>query len=170
MVRPWRQGEGSLSYRADELRKSLVYSIALEKTWLKPGEKIYALQSSGNWGAARSRDQVDLLMAAGCYEEAIPLYAAFAHWRKVGDALFALGRINEAKIEYEKGPNEAGGGYKAFRNGPDRDRLIALAAAEGNWGEALKQVREGSPEPLFGKDVVFGGSSRAKARLCAVSL
>jgi len=47
-------------------------------------------------------------MAAGCFEEAIPLYAAFAHWRKVGDALFALGRIDEAKVEYEKGPNEAG--------------------------------------------------------------
>lgn len=151
--------------RAEELRKSVVYSIALEKTWLNPAEKIYALQSSGTWGAARSRDQGDLLMAAGCFEEAIPLYAAFAHWRKVGDALFALGRIDEAKVEYEKGPNEAGGDYKAFRKGPDRDRLIALAATQGDWAEALKQVREGSPEPLFGKDVVFGGASRAKAPL-----
>lgn len=162
---PWTKGEWILKCRAEELRKSVVYSIALEKTWLKPAEKIYALQSSGSWEAARGRDQVDLLMAAGCYEEAIPLYAAFAHWRKVGDALFALGRIDEAKVEYQKGSNEAGGDYKGFRNGPDRDRLIALAAAQGDWGEALKQVREGSPEPLFGKDVVFGGSSRAKAPL-----
>ncbi|MFC3174681.1 hypothetical protein ACFOD9_10490 [Novosphingobium bradum] len=154
-----------MNYRTEEFRKSVVYSIALEKTWLKPAEKIYALKNSGTWEAARSRDQVDLMMAAGCYEEAIPLYAAFAHWRKVGDALFALGRLDEAKAEYEKGPNEAGGAYKAFRSGPDRDRLIALAAAQGDWGEALKQVREGSPEPLFGKDVVFGGSSRAKAPL-----
>lgn len=162
---PWTKGGWILKYRAEELRKSVVYSIVLEKAWLKPAEKIYALQSSGSWEAARSRDQVDLMMAAGCYEEAIPLYAAFAHWRKVGDALFALGRFDEAKVEYQKGPNEAGGDYKAFRNGPDRDRLIALAAAQGDWGEALKQVREGSPEPLFGKDVVFGGSSRAKAPL-----
>ena len=165
MILPWREGGSSLSYRADELRKSVVYSIALEKTWLKPAEKIYALQSAGMWEAARSRDQVDLMMAAGCHEEAIPLYAAFAHWRKVGDALFALGRLDEAKCEYEKGPNETGGEYKAFRNGPDRDRLIAIAAARGDWTEALNQVRAGSPEPIFGKDVVFGGSSRAKSPL-----
>ncbi|MBH0111618.1 hypothetical protein I5E68_01460 [Novosphingobium sp. YJ-S2-02] len=151
--------------KAKELLKSVVYSIALEKTWLKPAEKIYALQSAGLWEAARSRDQVDLMMAAGCYEEAIPLYAAFSHWRKVGDALFALGRLDEAKCEYEKGPNETGGDYKAFRNGPDRDRLIALAAARGDWTEALNQVRAGSPEPVFGKDVVFDGSSRAKTPL-----
>lgn len=154
-----------MNRRAEELRKSVVYSIALEKTWLKPAEKIYALQSAGFWEAARSRDQVDLMMAAGCYGEAIPLYTAFAHWRKVGDALFALGRLDEALLEYEKGPNETGGEYKAFRNGPDRDRLIALAAARGDWTEALKQVRAGSPEPIFGKDVAFGGSNRAKAPL-----
>ena len=154
-----------MTYREDELRKSVVYSIALEKTWLTPAEKLFALHNSGTWGTARSRDQVDLLMAAGCFEEAIPLYAAFAHWRKVGDALFALGLLDEAKDQYEKGPNEAGGDYKAFRNGPDRDRLIALAAAKGDWAEALAQVRTGSPEPIFSKDVVFGGSSRAKAPL-----
>lgn len=144
------------------MRKSVVYSIALEKTWLKPAEKIYVLQSSGNWGAARSRDQVDLLMAGGGYEEAISLYAAFAHWRKVGDALFALGRIDEAKVEYEKGPNEAGGDHKAFRNGPDRDRMIALAAARGDWAGALKQFGKLHPNLCMEKTWFSEGRAESK--------
>jgi hypothetical protein len=104
-------------------------------------------------------------MAAGCYEEAIPLYSAFSHLRKVGDALFAMGRLDDAWEQYEKGPNEAGSDYKAFRSGPDRDRLIALAIAKGDWAEAAAQVRAGAPKPIFSKDIVFGGSSRAKAPL-----
>jgi hypothetical protein len=154
-----------MTSRALQLLESVVYSIALEKSWLTPAEKLFALQASDTWKLARSRDQVDLLMAAGCYEEAIPLYSAFSHWRKVGDALFAMGRVDDAWEQYQKGPNEATGDYKAFRSGPDRDRLIALAVAKGDWAEAAAQVRAGSPEPIFSKDVVFGGSSRAKAPL-----
>ena len=59
----------------------------------------------------------------------------------------------------------AGEDYLAFRQGPDHDRLIALAIGREDWTEILRLVRLGEPDPLGGKDVVFGGGSRAKGPL-----
>ena len=81
----------ALGHRFSELRTSVVYAVALASGWLTPAEKVHALRKAGVWDHARSRDQTDLLLAAGAYEEAIPRYAAFGHWRKVGDAQLALG-------------------------------------------------------------------------------
>lgn len=154
-----------MNLRIDELRKNVLYSISLSKGWLSPAEKLYSIHSSDTWQHLRSRDQVDLLMAAGCYEEAIPKYEAFSHWRKVGDAYFATGNLEAARGQYQRGANEPSDQYQAYRNGPDRDRLIAVAAAQGDWAEIVNQIRLGQPEPFGTKDVIFGGSSRSKSPL-----
>lgn len=160
----------ALEHRLRELRSSVVYGVSLATGWLTPAEKIYALKTSGLWDEARSRDQTDLLMAAGAYAEAIPRYAAFGHWRKVGDAQFALGDVEAARASYERGENLPSADYVAFRRGPDLDRLIALAIGRGDWPDVLHLVRLGEPDPLGAKDVVFGGGSRSKGpliKLCA---
>lgn len=156
--------------RIEELRSSVTYAIALAKGWLSPAEKIHALKASGLWDVARTRDQADLLMAAGAYREAIPIWQTFSHWRKIGDALLALGDVAGARASYEKGENPTGVEYAAFRRGPDVDRLIALAISQEDWNGILHLIRAGEPDPLGAKDVVFGGGSRAKGplvKLCA---
>jgi hypothetical protein len=160
-----RQEADSLARRIDDLRGSVVYSIAISAGWMTPAEKIRALKSAELWDQARSRDQTDMLMAAGGYEEAIPRYAAFGHWRKVGDAYFALGNLAEARASYERGENLPGKEYKAFRREPDYDRLIALAIRREDWTAILAMIRQVGPESLGKSEVIFGGSSRAKGPL-----
>lgn len=160
----------SLGHRLQELRSSVVYGIALASGWLTPAEKLYALKTARLWDEARSRDQTDLLMASGAYEEAIPRYAAFGHWRKVGDAQLAMGDVMAARASYERGENIPGKEYTAFRRGPDHDRLISLAISREDWPDVLRLIRLGEPDPLGNKDITFGGSSRAKGplvKLCA---
>lgn len=109
-------------------------------------------------------------MAAGAYREAIPIWQTFSHWRKIGDALLALGDVAGARASYEKDENPTGVEYAAFRRGPDVDRLIALAISQEDWNGILRLIRAGEPDPLGAKDVVFGGGSRAKGplvKLCA---
>lgn len=154
-----------MSSKFEQLRESVIYSIANSSGRFSFAEKIFALKDSRSWSDVRLRDQADILMGAGCYDDAIPQFASISHWRKVGDALFAMDRIDEAKKYYERGANETSEGYKADRNGPDHDRLIALAARCEDWHELLAQIRAGTPEPLSDKDIIFGGSSRAKGPL-----
>lgn len=159
-----------MTRRIAELRSSVAYAIALANGWLTPAEKIHALKASRLWEVARTRDQADLLMAAGAYREAIPIWETFSHWRKIGDAQLALGDLAGARASYEKGENPPGGEYAAFRRGPDLDRLIALAISRKDWDGVLRMIRAGEPDPLGAKDVVFGGGSRAKGplvKLCA---
>ena len=159
-----------MTRRVAELRSSVIYAIALSTGWLKPGEKIYALKASRLWDDARTRDQADMLMAAGAYQEAMPLWEKFSHWRKIGDALLALGDVAGARASYERGENPPSEDYAAFRRGPDLDRLIALAIAREDWGDVLRLIRAGDPDPFGAKDVTFGGGVRAKGplvKLCA---
>jgi hypothetical protein len=161
----------SVARSVDTLRGDLASSLARTNGWLSPAEKISVLHRTWNWEALRSRERVDLLMAAGCYREAIPIFETFSHWRKIGDAQLAMGEIDAARSSYERGENKASAKeYAAFRAGPDLDRLIALAIRRQDWRQALDLVRQGKPDPLGKSDVVFGGSNRAKGplvKLCA---
>lgn len=152
------------------LRHELASSLARASGWLSPAEKIAVLHRTTCWETIRSREQVDLLMAAGCYREAIPIFEALSHWRKIGDAQLALGDIDAARQSYERGENKRVGNYAVFRAGPDFDRLIALAIGREEWRETIDLVRQARPDPLDKNDVVFAGSSRAKwplVNLCA---
>lgn len=155
--------------RVEALRSDLLFSVALATGWLKPAEKIFAIRSAGLWNEVRARDRTDLLMAAGAYEEAIPDYAALHHWRKVGDACFAMGRLDEARQYYERGENVRGEDYMAWRGGPDHDRLIALALTREDWTEVLRLIRKAEPDPFGPSQVIFAGSNRAKGPLIKVS-
>lgn len=161
----------SLARSIDTLRGDLASSLARTSGWLSPAEKIAVLHRTSNWETIRSREKGDLLMAAGCYREAIPIFETFSHWRKIGDAQLALGDVDAARSSYERGENKAKGKeYAAFRAGPDLDRLIALAIRRQDWGAVLDLVRQGKPDPLGKNDVVFCGSNRAKGplvKLCA---
>ena len=161
----------SLSRSIDTLRGDLASSLARTNGWLTPAEKIAVLHRTSTWETIRSRERVDLLMAAGCYREAIPIFETFSHWRKIGDAQLALGDVDAARSSYERGENKvAGKEYAAFRAGPDLDRLIALAVRRGDWRTTLDLVRQGKPDPLGKSDVIFGGGNRAKGplvKLCA---
>jgi hypothetical protein len=152
------------------LRNNLASRLARASGWLSSAEKIFVLHRTANWANIRSREQVNLLMAAGCYSEAIPMYEAIGHWRKVGDAQLALGDIDAARKSYERGENKQKDTYAAFRTGPDFDRLIALAIEREDWREVLNLVRTAKPDPLGKRDVIFAGGNRAKAplvKLCA---
>lgn len=61
-------------------------------------------------------------------------------WRKVSDALVALGRIDEAKVKYQKGSNEAGRDYKALGNGSDRDRLNEWRVSTSSFVPAMSPL------------------------------
>ena len=153
------------------LRGDLSSALARTNGWLSPAEKIAVLYRTSNWETIRSREKVDLLMAAGCYREAIPLFENFSHWRKIGDAHLALGEVDSARQSYERGENKSTAKkYAAFRAGPDLDRLIALAIGREDWSAALAFVRQGKPDPLGKSDVIFSGGNRAKGplvKLCA---
>lgn len=137
-----------MSQVVNELTQNVVYSLAQSKGELTPLEKLFALHHSASWDQLRQRDQADILMSAGCFAEAIRHYSELRHWRKLGDAHFAMGETADALGFYSKRP--------------DRDRLIALAVAREDWVEVLAQLRLGSPEPFLTKDIIFSGSSRAK--------
>ncbi|MBU7590888.1 MAG: hypothetical protein KAF42_16955, partial [Sphingopyxis terrae] len=154
--------------RTEQLRSDILFSVAQATGWLKPAEKIFAIRSAGLWDEVRPRDRTDLLMAAGAYADAIPDYAALSHWRKVGDAYFAMGRHGEARENYERGENVRGDDYMAWRGGPDRDRPIALAVVRAGWAEGLQQIRKAEPDPFGPSQVIFAGSSRAKGPLIKV--
>lgn len=147
----------------DTLRGDIASSLARTTGWLTPAEKISVLHRASNWETIRFREKVDLLMAAGCYREAIPIFETFSHWRKIGDARLAIGEIDAARSSYERGENKASAKeYAAFRAGPDLDRLIALAIRRKDWRSTLDLVRQGKPDPLDKSDVIFGGGNRAK--------
>lgn len=154
--------------RIEQLRSDILFSVAQATGWMKPAEKIFAIQSAGLWNDVRPRDRTDLLMAAGAYADAIPDYAALSHWRKVGDAYFAMGRLAEARENYERGENLRGDDYMAWRGGPDRDRLIALAVVREDWAEVLRQIRKAEPDPFGPTQVIFAGSTRAKGPLIKI--
>lgn len=154
--------------RVDDLRADILYSVALAAGWLKPAEKIFAVESAGLWDELRQRDRTDLLMSAGAYAEAVPDFAALSHWRKVGDAYFAMGEHDEARQYYRRGENIRGEDYMAFRNGPDQDRLMALAILREDWADVLQLIRDAEPNPFGSTDVVFAGSSRAKGPLIKI--
>lgn len=118
----------SVARSIDTLKGDLASSLARTSGWLSPAEKIAVLQRTSNWETIRSRERVDLLMTAGCYREAIPIFETLSHWRKIVDAQLALGDVDAARSSYERGENKATAKeYAAFRAGPDLDRLIALA-------------------------------------------
>ena len=119
-----------MTRRVAELRSSVIYAIALSTGWLKPGEKIYALKASRLWDDARTRDQADMLMAAGAYQEAMPLWEKFSHWRKIGDALLALGDVAGARASYERGENPPSEDYAAFRRSRAADYQALDRACE----------------------------------------
>lgn len=155
--------------RIAELRSDLLFSVAQATGWLTAAEKIFAIRSAGLWKEVRPRDQTDLWMAAGAYAEAIPEFERLSQWRKVGDALFAMGKLEEARSSYERGENLPGDDYQAWRRGPDHDRLIALAITRGDWAEVLRNIRMGEPDPFGPSQVIFAGSSRAKGPLIKIS-
>jgi len=107
-------------------------------------------------------------MSAGAYSEAMGDYLQLSHWRKAGDACFAMGRLDEARGYYERGENVPGEDYQAWRGGPDNDRLIALAIGRDDWAEVLRIIRVAEPDPFGPSQVIFGGSSRAKGPLMKI--
>lgn len=151
-----------MSRRISELRASVAFAIANEERSISGFEKLAILNFSSTWATLSTRQQADVLMQAGCYLEAIPLFESLGVWRKIGDAYWALGELEHARTCYERIGTEGAEEAKAFRRGPDYDRLIALAIGREDWALVVQLIRQGNPEPIGSNQVVFCGGTRAK--------
>lgn len=160
----WVDEMDALSGRISDLQASVAFAVANEERSISGFEKLAVLNLSSTWSTLPPRRQADVLMQAGCYAEAIPLFESLGVWRKVGDARWALGEPDSARTCYERGANDREDA-PAFRRGPDYDRLIALAIGSEDWVQVLRLIRQGAPEPFGDNQVVFCGGTRAKSPL-----
>jgi len=149
--------------RALDLASSLASDIANDEHNLTAVERFSICLRTGHFDRAHNRHQAGLLIDAGCYEAALPLFEQNGVWRKAGDCLWALGRLDDALRAYSRPGNRSD--KMAFRSGPDHDRLMALAALCGQWQKIPELLKDGKPGEFSKKDVFFGGSARAKGPL-----
>lgn len=149
--------------RAADLRESLAHDIANEEYSLAPKERLAVCTWLGFFERAHGRQQAGLLCDAGCYEQALPLFEQNGVWRKAGDCLWAMGRLDEAAEAYHRPQNRSMDG--AFRSGPDYDRLLAMAAVSSRWDQIPSLLKVARPQPIGQKQIVLAGAARAKAPL-----
>jgi tetratricopeptide (TPR) repeat protein len=146
--------------RARDLVDSLRHGVASDERELSAAERFKVWYDTHPDDSTRPRLEAGLLSEVGCYAEALPLFEQVEHWRKAGDCLWALGRLEEACESYERPSNQ--NPQHVFRAGPDFDRLLALCAIIGDWKRIPRLIRAARPEPYGSRDVFLGGQARAK--------
>lgn len=145
----------------EELRDNLLFDALSMEYGLTPEERLFVVLGSGRLEEMNKRWIADLYAACGCRAEARSIYKSVGHWRKVGDMALAEGDLDGALAEFRKPAHDDK--EKAFRGGPDHDRIMAVTFRQRHWFDFIAAFRAAEFDPLNERHVVFGRTAKSAA-------
>ena len=150
-------------FRSDCFVDGLLFGVLTSEHELAPAERLYIVTTSHRVAELNQAWLSDLYLSCGWFDAARKIYELRGDWRKLGDILVAQGNLDGA-LEMYRRPSQRGEAVVP-RQGPDNDRIMAVAFRRRNWNEFIEAYRAAAPMPLDGGQVILCGFSCATSPL-----